>query len=75
MRTPRDGAQQLVEEPLPLVPTLGSVRAGDAVGQFQHSDHGNGDFVVAGLEDNGLERLPGVLALPLGGDGRGGIQH
>jgi hypothetical protein len=36
MRTPRDGAQQLVEEPLPLVPALGSVRTGDAVGQFKH---------------------------------------
>ena len=55
--------------------TLGSVRSGNAVGEFEDGDHRDGHVVITGLKRDGFEQSPGVFSLALGGDGRRGIEH
>src|SRR5579884_1115684 len=72
-----DGAsgEQIVEETLPAVAAVGRVGAGDAVGKFEHGDHGNGDPLIAGFKGHAFEQLPGCPALAFSGNGRRRVQH
>lgn len=65
---------QLFDELLPLCFSLGRIRPGRSVGQFDQGNHADGDFCFRDCLREGGEHLPGVLAPPLGGNEHAGVE-
>ena len=65
---------QLFDELLPLCFSLGCIRSGRSVRQLDQRNHTDADFRFSDSLCDGSEHLPGVLALPLGGNEHARVQ-
>jgi hypothetical protein len=65
---------QLFDELLALCFSLGCIRSGRSVRQFDQRNHTDSDFLFRDSLRDGGEHLPGVLALTLGGNEHAGVE-
>jgi len=65
---------QLFDELLPLCFSLGCIRSGRSMRQFDERNYTDADFSFSDSMCDGSEHLSGVLALTLGGNEHAGVE-